>query len=349
MRLLLTYSLSALTFVAIAGAQIVLDPSPARVVGHPSTTPAEQLLVTNINPNLGVNGGMYAPQGVVIDTTGSTPILYVADAANNRVLAWQNATSGTLSNLKAPDLIIGQPNAYTTFPLSNGGLYNPTGLYVDPKGNLYIADSGNNRILRYPVPFVNPGNQSPDIVLGQPDKFTSRQGNQGGSPSAKTICLSSSCPSGSGPFIGAMAMDSAGNLFVADAGNNRILRFPSASLTAGALDPSADIVIGQTSFTLVQGPSSQLDKNVLGIPGGVAFDAEGHLFVTDSSNRMLVFPTSVSSASAGNSITAIRIAGVVNPRPATAAAMTIVSESTGPGRYWNWKIHHESIAVRSYV
>src|ERR1035438_2816217 len=74
MRTLYTYSFLALTFAAVASAQIVLDPSPARVAGHPSTTPAEQLLVTNLNPNLGVNGGLFSPQGVAVDTSGSTPI-----------------------------------------------------------------------------------------------------------------------------------------------------------------------------------------------------------------------------------------------------------------------------------
>ncbi len=333
MRLRYTYSLLTVVCATSAWAQIVLDPSPARVVGHAATTPAEQLLVTNINPNFTGNGGMFAPQGSAVDTTGATPILYVADGVNNRVLAWKNATSATLANLQTPDLIIGQPDANTTFPNANGGLYNPTGLLVDPKGNLYIADSGNNRVLRYPVPFANTGNEVPDIVLGQPDKYTSRHGNQAGNPSAKTICLSRLlngdpfCPSGGGPFISSLAMDINGNLFVADAGNNRVLRFPAASLTPGALDPPADIVIGQTSFTTVAGPANQLDKNTLAIPAGLAFDAEGHLFVTDSANRLIVYPAFVSSPSAASSIAAIRLAGIVSPAPATATASTLSNPS----------------------
>ena len=99
MRSLYTYSFLALTFAAVAGAQIVLDPNPARVAGHPSTTPAEQLVVTNLNPNFGAPGGLYFPEGVAVDTSGSAPILYVADTVNNRILAWTNATSTTLANL----------------------------------------------------------------------------------------------------------------------------------------------------------------------------------------------------------------------------------------------------------
>jgi len=318
MRSIYICLLLAFAFAAVGGAQIVLDPSPARVVGHPSTTPMEQLTVTNVNPNLGVNGGMYEPQGIAVDTSGSSPILYVADYGNNRVLAWKNATSSTLKNLQAPDLIIGQPNAYTTFPLANGGLDGPTALLTDPQGNLYVADCGNNRILRYPAPFASGSSGAPDLVLGQPDRFTSRSPNQGGKPSATTLYLSSNGT----VYLSALAMDHLGNLFVVDAGNSRVLRYPAASLTPGATDPAADMVIGQTSFTTVVSPSGTLDRNILYQPAGLAFDAEGHLFVSDALNRLVVFPAQASSAQPSNGLAAIRLAGIVSPAPSAPNAST---------------------------
>ena len=322
MRTLYTYSFLALTFAAVASAQIVLDPSPARVAGHPSTTPAEQLLVTNLNPNLGVNGGLFSPQGVAVDTSGSTPILYVADTGNNRILAWKNATSATLTKLQAPDLIIGQPNSYTTLAATNGGLFDPTGLVVDAKGNLYVADSGNNRVLRYPAPFAN-NNASPDIVLGQPDKYTSRSANQGGAIFAQTLCLSGSCPAGSLTFFSSLAMDSSGDLFVVDAGNRRVLQYPAASLTSGATDPAAALVIGQAGLTVANGPATILDRNTLAVPAGLAFDSAGHLFVSDSgANRLLVYTPPFS-----NGMAASRLAGIVNPAPSGATASTLSSPS----------------------
>jgi len=325
MRSLYTYPFLALTLVAVAGAQIVLDPNPARVLGHPPTNPAEELLVTNVNPNFGVNGGMYSPQGAAVDTSGSTPILYVADTANHRVLAWKNATSATLANLQAPALIIGQPNSYTTLPAINGGLYYPSGLLVDPKGNLYVADSGNNRVLRYPAPVTS--STTPDIVLGQPDRFTSSRANQGGAISAQTLCFYLGCPIGNGPFLSSLAMDSFGNLFVVDAGNSRVLRYPAAVLTSGATDPAADLVIGQPSFTKVIGPTGLTDRNTLSVPAGLAFDSAGNLFVTDALNRLIVYPPFVSSAGATNGPAAIRLAGIVSSTTSGTTASTLFNPS----------------------
>jgi len=314
MRHIYTYSLLILTFSALAGAQIVLDPSPARVMGHPSTTPAEGLVVANLNPNFSAIGGMYSPRGVALDTSGATPILYVADTGNNRVLGWKNATSSTLTNLQNPDLVIGQPNSYTTLPSINGGLNQPTGLLVDAKGNLYVADSGNNRVLRYPTPFAAAASQ-PDIVLGQPDMFTSKSPNQGGKVSAKTLELAV----GGSIYIAAMAMDASGNLYVCDGGNERVLQYAAASLTSGAADPAAAVVIGQAGFTAVVEPTSPLDLNGVYVPAGLAFDSKGTLFVSDSYvNRLLVFTPPFS-----NGMAASRLAGIVNPSPPTATASTL--------------------------
>jgi uncharacterized protein (TIGR03437 family) len=332
MRSLYIYPLLALIFAAVAGAQIVLDPSPARVLGHPSTTPAEQLVVTNLNPNFVINGGLYLPQGVAVDTSGSTPILYVADTFNNRILAWQNATSATLAppaqppvNPQPPDLIIGQPNPYTTLPATNGGLDSPRGLVVDSNGNLYVADSLNNRILRYPAPFANktavPGSSTSvdnkaDIVLGQPDMFTSRSPNQGGTVSAKTLALGLNVA----VYSEQLAMDASGNLWVVDPGNQRVLEYTAASLTAANSGQiAAATVIGQAGFTVLNQPSNQYDRSTLYTPAGLTFDSAGHLFVSDSyGGRIMVFTPPFS-----NGMAASRLAGIVNPTPTTPTNSTL--------------------------
>ena len=45
-----------------------------------------------------------------------------------------------------------------------------------------------------------------------------------------------------------ITLDAQGNLWVTDAGNNRVLRFPVSQLTAGTIEPAADLLLGQTDF-----------------------------------------------------------------------------------------------------
>ncbi len=61
------------------------------------------------------------------------------------------------------DLVIGQPDLFTAlvnYPSNSPtqanaqGLWSPEGLAVDAKGNLYVADTCNARVLRFPAPFA---------------------------------------------------------------------------------------------------------------------------------------------------------------------------------------------------
>src|SRR6267378_8189814 len=144
-------------------AQVTLSPNAARVVGHP------RLTLTTASPNLVEGRELNAPQGIAIDASVNPPILYVSDTGNNRVLAWLNASQ--FANGAPADVVIGQKDKFTTFAQGPGtkfsvGLSSPTGLAVN-NGNLYVVDSGNNRILRFPTP-TSQTDQLPDLVIGQP-------------------------------------------------------------------------------------------------------------------------------------------------------------------------------------
>src|ERR1017187_2657709 len=94
----------------------------------------------------------------------------------------------------------------------------------------------------------------------------------------------------------------------------RVLQYPAASLTSGATDPAAALVIGQAGLTVANGPATILDRNTLAVPAGLAFDSAGHLFVSDSgANRLLVYTPPFS-----NGMAASRLAGIVNPAPSGA-------------------------------
>src|ERR1039458_9911994 len=192
-----------------AFAQITLNSVPSRSIGSPA------LNITSLSANLVEGREFYAPQSVALDTSVSPPILYVSDTDNNRVLAWKDA-NGFQSGQKA-DLQIGQPDLLTTFPGGPGtaystGLFRPTGIAVDPSGNLYVADSGNNRVLRYPSPFTQVTQQQkpypiPDLWIGQATINTGRNANYTGQIGAQGIYLSS----GSTVYGSSIAFDVQGN------------------------------------------------------------------------------------------------------------------------------------------
>ena len=163
-----------------AQTQVNLNRIPSRAVGQP------QLTVNTRNPNLVEGREFYGPQAAALDTSVNPPVLYVSDSINNRVLAWKSGIG--FSNGAKADFVIGQRDFYSTSRLGPGtafssGLAVPTGVAVDKNGNLYVVDTGNNRILRFPRPYAQT-DQLPNLVIGQTSLScsTCSQPNSGASP-----------------------------------------------------------------------------------------------------------------------------------------------------------------------
>ncbi len=190
------------------------------------------------------------PVGVAVDAAGN---LYIADTFNARVLkVTPDGTSSTVAG-----------NGLTGFsgdggPATNASLNFPSGIAVDAAGNLYVADYFNRRVRKV----------GPDGVI------TSLAGNglfkyAGDNGPAASAALN--VPS-------AVAVDSAGNLYIADRDNQRVRK----------VGPDGTIVTlagnGAAGFSGDGGPAGSASLNT---PVGVAADARGNIYVADRNNRRI--------------------------------------------------------------
>jgi uncharacterized protein (TIGR03437 family) len=305
---------------APAWPQITLNPLPSRTAGHPKTPQLEQNSLYSVNPNLVEGRELYQPSGVAVDTSVSPTPIYVSDSSNNRVLAWKDATS--FVNGQKADIVIGQNDFFTTWPQGpaqpahapgqgnplQSGLNSPTGLAAI-NGDLYVADSGNNRVLRYPQPFANAGHV-PNLVIGQ-TSLGGSSANYTGAVSAQGVSLAG--------FTANIAFDSSGNLWMTDPGNRRVLEFAAADIANNnETAPMAILEIGQADFVTLRinlNPSlngANLTPNQFAVPSAIAFDPQGRLYVSDADpsqpknlSRVLVFVAPFTTA-----LSASRIMGV---------------------------------------
>ena len=159
---------------------------------------------------------LHGPEAPAVDAAGN---LYIADASNNRVRRVE--PDGTITTIAGGNGIA--DNGIGSFcgdggPATQACLNAPEALAVDAAGNLYIADNWNNRVRRV----------APDGTI----TTVAGNGTQGfcsdGGPATRA-CLSSL----TSPL--ALAVDAAGNLYIGDAGNNRVRRVaPDGTITTVA-------------------------------------------------------------------------------------------------------------------
>lgn len=213
--------------------------------------------------------------------------LVLADRFLHRVFIYNDPVNTDTT----ADIVIGQPdltsaerNQDTGNPTpKQNSLSNPIGVGLDASGNLYVADESNNRVLRFEAPLTT--NMNASRVFGQPD-FTSNTANDP-TISADTM---------NGPVYTAVDPVS-GNLYVADAINNRILEFADPQN-----DSTADRVFGQgDDFTTDEINKGGVSADSLNDVGGVAVDADGNLYAGDRFNhRVLRFDIAPPDPGNGN-------------------------------------------------
>lgn len=201
------------------------------------------------------------PSGVAVATDGT---IFVSDKMNNVIR--RISVSGEVSTFAGVAVpfdggSVGAqiPGGSEDGPRHQARFYGPDGLALDAAGNLFVADSENHTIRR-----ISPSGDVTTVA-----GLAGQSGHVTGHGQAARFNL----PSG-------LAVDRAGWLYVADAGNHAIRRIsPTGDVTTYAGTNAADNEEGS-----VDGPARQARFRH---PTGVAVDASGYVFVADSRNALV--------------------------------------------------------------
>lgn len=193
---------------------------------------------------------LYSPVGVAVDSTGT---LYIADSINQRVRkVTSDGVISTVAGNGTPGFS-GDGSSATSAQLSH-----PWGVAVDSAGSLYIADTVNHRIRKV----TSSGAISTVAGAGI--------AGYGGDGSVATLAQLQ--------FPAGVTVDSAGNLYISDFGNNCIRKVTSA----GIISTVAGTGAGEFS-----GDGGQATSAGLNGPTSVFVDAAGNMFIVDHLNSRI--------------------------------------------------------------
>ncbi len=220
------------------------------------------------------------PYSVAVDSADN---LYIADSGNDRIRMVSNGTITTV----AGNGILGFSG--DNGPATSAELSTPEGVATDSAGNIYIGTVGDNRVRRV----------SKGVITTVAGNGTRGFGGDGGAATSAQF---------NGPV--GMAVDSTGNLYIADNGNNRIRKVSNGTITTVAGS-------GTRGFSGDNGPATAAQLNA---PWGVAVDAAGNLFIGDTDNGCI---REVSNGAiitiAGSEV----FSGTGDNGPATGAVLTV--------------------------
>ncbi|MGA3237671.1 MAG: IPT/TIG domain-containing protein [Bryobacteraceae bacterium] len=225
---------------------------------------------------------MNTPANMVFDAVGN---LYIADSANNRV---RKVSSSGVITTAAGNGVAGYSG--DSGPATSAMLNGPEGLASDADGNVYIADTKNNRIRKL----------LPDgTIIGIAGNGNAAYLGDGG-------------PANSASIHGPEALYSAGggHIYIADTGNQRIRELlPDGTITT----------VAGSGAQGVAGDGGAATSAQLNLPAGVTMDAAGNMYIADQGNNRvrLVSTNGTISTFAGAATYALGDGG-----PATAAQLS---------------------------
>ena len=282
-------------YVAVAGSNTIRKITPAGTV----STLAGSSTAAGSADGTGTEARFYAPEGVAVDAAGN---LYVSDTGNHKIR--KITPAGVVSTLAGTGV-----SGYADGTGENARFREPSGIATDAAGNVYVADWGNHAIRK-----ITPAGEVTTFAGsgGVP-------GNTDDTGSAARFQL----PSG-------VAVDAAGNVFVADTLNQTIRRITPAGVvtTLGGLAEAKGSAAGKGSDARFSHPM------------GIAMDAAGAIYVTNNF-------TDSNSVSRGQLVGFPLI--TAQPQSATvtagAAAQFSVTATADPTPTYQWYFNGNAISA----
>jgi large repetitive protein len=265
------------------------------------------------------------PSGIAFDGAGN---LYIADSLHNQVrMVCAAAGSATISGTTCSGAGIITLVAGTGVAGSSGDNGNavtstlnlPGGVTIDGAGNLYIADTGNNKIR---------------VVARSTGTISTAAGNgQIGNSDADAVGDNGPAIDGNLNQPQGITLDAAGNLFIADTANQRIRRVDAVTAvitTAAGNGKSSGVGDGKGTYS---GDTAAATAAGLSLPYTVAFDSMGNMLIPDSANNRVRAVQAVGGAITPASIitTAVGTAQSGASCPAAVMATNEVQLNTPSG------------------
>jgi hypothetical protein len=252
------------------------------------------------------NAELCLPSGVALDGTGN---IYITDTCNGRIRE-VSASTGLISTVAGNGTLGYNGDGIAA---TSAELYDPGNIIIDSTGNIFFADFLNNRIRK-----VSASTGLISTVAGN-----GTQGYNGDGIAATSAELIQ---------ISGVALDSAGNIYIADAGDNRIRK---VSASTGLISTVAGYgpVNSVNAHGGYNGDGIAATSAELNLPSGVAVDSAGNIYIADNNNARI---RKVSSSTSGLSFATTNVSSTSSDSPQTVTlwnngntALTLPIPSSG--------------------
>ncbi len=332
---------ATLAVCSLLASSLLFLPAPAAAASSPI-----------IKTVAGTYGPFVSPGAIFLDGAGN---LYIADSGNNMVQMMPKIAGTYFGIAMNANGIYRIAGSGTTGSSGDGGaatsalLYSPNGVTVDSSGNLYIADSSNNRIQFVPKAsgtYFGVSMTANDIyTIAGSSAGTAGSSGDGGAATSALLGY---------PF--GVVVDSSGNVYIADTRNNRIQFVPASSGTYFGVSMTANdiyTIAGSAAGTYGSyGNGVPATSALLYGPGQIAVAPSNNVYIADTSNsviREVVVAATTSNVTASMGISAGTLAFVSTPasfaftsitlngatQTTTASVPLDIGDATGSGNGWN--------------